>query len=175
MPRRVWPQTVLTSVAFSVGLFLSIESGSAQTYGSGPIVPELAPLESAMTNYLAAHQFEAGTLALMHGGKLLFRQGYGWRDSNLTTVIHPDNLFRLASVSKMLTESAIYKLVDAGKITTNTLVYSYLGIAPWGGVLGDNRISTITVHNLVDHKGGWDDTISPVGDPVFKTVEISTE
>ena len=32
---------------------------------SGPIVAELAPLEQAMTNFLVAHQFEAGTLALM--------------------------------------------------------------------------------------------------------------
>jgi CubicO group peptidase (beta-lactamase class C family) len=149
--------------------------GSAQTYASGPIVPELAPLESAMTNYLATHQFEAGTLALMHGSKLVFRQGYGWRDSNFTTVIHPDNLFRLASVSKMLTESAIYKLVDAGKITTSTLVYSYLGIPPWGGTLGDSRISAITVQNLLDHTGGWDNTFSPVGDAVFSTIEISTQ
>jgi CubicO group peptidase (beta-lactamase class C family) len=138
-------------------------------------VPELAPLESAMTNFLAAHQFEAGTLALMQGSKLVLRQGYGSRDSALTTLIHPDNLFRLASVSKMLTESAIYKLVDAAKITTNTLVYSYLGIPPWGGTLGDSRINTITVQNLLDHKGGWDETISPVGDPVFSTIKISTE
>src|SRR5664280_3657325 len=80
-----------------------------------------------------------------------------------------------ASVSKMLTESAIYKLVDAGKITTSTLVYSYLGIPPWGGTLGDSRISTITVQNLLDHTGGWDNTISPVGDAVFSTIEISTQ
>jgi CubicO group peptidase (beta-lactamase class C family) len=175
MPRYLLSLTIFTSLIFGVCLFLGTGTGRAQTSGSGPIVPELAPLESAMTNYLAVHEFEAGTLALMHGGKLVFRQGYGWRDSNLTTVIHPDNLFRLASVSKMLTESAIYKLVDAGKIATNTLVYSYLGIPPWRGVLGDSRINTITVQNLLDHKGGWDETISPVGDPVFRTVQISTE
>ena len=168
-------QTISISLALSLWLLLGFDVGRAQIFGSGPIVPELAPLESAMTNYLISHQFKAGTLALMHGSKLVFRQGYGWRDTNATRVIHPDNLFRLASVSKMLTESAIYKLVDAGTITTNTLVYSYLGIPPWGGVLGDSRISTITVQNLVDHKGGWDDTVSPVGDPVFKTVTISSQ
>jgi CubicO group peptidase (beta-lactamase class C family) len=141
---------------------------------SGPIVPELAPLEQAMTNYLAVHQCEAGTLALMYNSKLVFRQGYGWRDTNFTTVIHPDNLFRLASVSKMLTASAIYKLVAAGIITTNTAIYSYLGIPPWGGVLGDNRITNITVQNLLDHSGGWNQYTSPVGDPVLRTIQIST-
>ncbi len=140
---------------------------------SGPIVPELAPLEQAMTNFLVAHQFASGTLTLMSGSKLVLRQGYGWRDTNFTAAIHPDNLFRLASVSKKLTASAIYKLVDAGRITTSTKMYAYLGIAPWGGVLGDTRITNITVQNLLDHSGGWNDNISPVGDPVFSTVTIS--
>ena len=168
-------KTKFTWLVIGFWLRLGVGVGSAQTYGSGPIVPELAPLEAAMTNYLANHHFAAGTLALMHDSRLVLRQGYGWRDTHFTTVIHPDNLFRLASVSKMLTESAIYKLVDAGKITANTLVYSYLGIPPWGGVLGDTRINSITVQNVLDHKGGWDDAISPVGDPVFRTIEISTQ
>ena len=142
---------------------------------SGPIVPELAALEQAMTNYLIVHQFEAGTIALMHDSKLVLRQGYGWRDTNFTTVIHPDNLFRLASVSKMLTAAAIYKLVDAGNISASTPVYSYLGIPPWGGVLGDGRITGITVQNLLDHSGGWNRDVSPVGDAVFDTIQISTQ
>ncbi len=104
--------------------------------GSGPIVPELAPLESAMTNFLIAHNFEAGTLALMHDSKLVFRQGYGWRDTNFTRVIHPDNLFRLASVT---------------------------------------NITDITVQHLLDHAGGWNQFTSPVHDPVFRTIQISTE
>jgi len=163
------------SPPFGAGI-VNLQGAGAPTNrpGSGPIVPELAPLEQAMTNFLVAHRFEAGTLALMHDSKLVFRQGYGWRDTNFTTVIHPDNLFRLASVSKMLTASSIYKLVAAGKITTGTKIYSYLGIPPWGGVLGDSRITNITVQNLLDHSGGWNKDTSPVGDPVFRTIQIST-
>ncbi len=143
--------------------------------GSGPVVPELAPLESAMTNFLVAHNFAAGTLALMKDSKLVFRQGYGWRDNHFTKVIHPDNLFRLASVSKMLTASSIYKLVAAGKITTSTRIYDYLGIQPWGGVLGDSRITNITVQHLLDHAGGWNQyATTPPFDPVFRTVQFST-
>src|ERR1039457_445077 len=96
-------QIIFTTLALGVWRLLVSGNANAQTYGSGPIVPELAPLEQAMTNFLSAHQFEAGTLALMRDSKLVFRQGYGWRDTNFTTVIHPDNLFRLASVSKTIT------------------------------------------------------------------------
>ena len=142
--------------------------------GTGSVVPELAPLEQAMTNFLASHGFSAGTLALMKDSKLVFRQGYGWRDTNFNTVIHPDNLFRLASVTKPLTASAIYKLIAAGTITTNTKIYDYLGIPPWGGVLGDNRITNITVQNLLDHSGGWNNNTSPVGEAMLKCILITT-
>ena len=54
--------------------------------GTGPIVPELAPLEQAMTSFLAAHNFSAGTLALMKDSKLVFRQGYGWQSWSQSTV-----------------------------------------------------------------------------------------
>ena len=149
--------------------------GPNPTEAGGPIVPELLPLEQAMTNYMAGHGFNTGTLALMKDSKLVFRQGYGWRDANLTIPTHPDNLFRLASVSKPITDSAIRKLVNAGALTTSTKIYSYLGIQPWGGVLGDARIPDITVQHLLDHQGGWDRDISPVGDAVFSTIQISTD
>lgn len=142
--------------------------------GTGPIVPELAPLEQAMTNFLGAHGFEAGTLAVMKDSKLVFRQGYGWRDTNFASVIHPDNLFRIASVTKTLTASSIHKLIAAGKITTNTKVFDYLGIAPWQGSLGDTRITNITVQHLLDHSGGWNQYTSPVLDPMFHPIVVST-
>jgi len=164
------------SPPFGVGIINMQGVGIPSTNrpASGPIVPELAPLEQAMTNFLVFNNFAAGTLALMKDSKLVFRQGYGWRDRNFTTVIHPDNQFRLASVSKMLTSSAIYKLMAAGKFSMSTKIYDYLGIGPWNGVLGDSRITNITVQNLLDHSGGWNQYTSPVGDPVFRTIQIST-
>src|SRR5258705_454913 len=107
-------------VAGLVALFASSQRVTgAPLPASGPIVPELAPLEQAMTNYMATHGFEAGTLALMKDSKLVLRQGYGWRDSYKTNALHPDNLFRLASVSKTLTGCAIKKLVNAGQFSTS--------------------------------------------------------
>jgi CubicO group peptidase (beta-lactamase class C family) len=140
---------------------------------SGPTVPELAPLEQAMTNCMVTNNFKAGTIALMKNSRLVFRQGYGWRDTNLSVVIHPDNIFRLASVSKPITISAITKLVNDGKLTMNTKVYSFLGIQPWGGVLGDSRITNITVQNLIDHSGGWYGGGSG-GEWVFRTIDVSS-
>ena len=162
-------------VGIQILLVSALESAHAGLPGSGPVVPELAPLEQAMTNFMNSFQYSAGTLALMKDSKLVLRTGFGWRDTNKTMVIHPDNLFRLASVSKTITDVAIHKLVNAGQLSYSTTIYSYLGITPTGGVLGDTRITNITVQHLLDHQGGWDSGVSPVGDPVFSTIQISTE
>ena len=163
-------------------------AGTVQDYGlvtrfyfqggvppAAAVVPELAALDQAMTNYLVGHAFEAGTLALMKNSKLVFRQGYGWRETNLVQAAHPDNLFRLASISKTITGCAINKLLSAGAFSTSTKVYSYLGIPPWGGTLTDSRITNITVQHLLDHTAGWNRDVSPIGDPVFSTIQISTQ
>ncbi len=140
---------------------------------TGPIVPELMPLQQVMTNAMATHQVNAATLALMKNSKLVFRQGYGWANKHASAATHPDNLFRLASVSKMLTASAIIKLINQGAISNNTPVYSYLGIPPWGGVLADSRITNVTVSELLNHSGGWNSGISPVGE--FSSLSISQQ
>jgi CubicO group peptidase (beta-lactamase class C family) len=146
----------------------------AELPASGPVVPELAPLEEAMTNMMANHALSEGTIALMKDSKLVLRQGYGWRDQHRVLVMHPDNLFRLASISKTLTMSAIRKLVKEGRISPTTKVCAYLNYQPWGGVLGDGRIADITIQNLLDHRGGW--TTGPTGaEAVFQSARIGKE
>src|ERR1039458_4319201 len=139
---------------------------------SGPIVPELAPIEQIMTNSILNRGIYSGTIALMKNSLLVLREGYGWRDSNLTQVIYPDNLCRLASVSKTITISALRNLANNGQLNLSTHVYNYLGIPPFGGVLGDSRITNITVQNLIDHAGGWSTNSSG---PVFNTVSVSAQ
>jgi CubicO group peptidase (beta-lactamase class C family) len=164
------------SLALSLSwVLLGLPAGAA--FGlpaSGPVVPELVPLEEAMITTMVNRALGAGTIALMKDSKLVFRQGYGWRDQNRAAIMHPDNLFRLASVSKTLTMSAIRKLIREGRITPSTKVYAYLGIQPWRGVLGDRRIADITVQNLLDHRGGW--TTGPIGaEAVFQSARIARD
>jgi CubicO group peptidase (beta-lactamase class C family) len=164
--------TVITISALVLDPLVSRAQPTPPLPASGPIVPQLSEIETIMRKAMAIHELSAGTVAIMKDSKLILREGYGWADADHTMVIHPDNLFRIASVSKVLTHSAIIKLIKEKKISENTRIYSYLGIHPWGGCLGDNRIANITVKNLVDHSGGWLDEGSAC---VFQTLRISKE
>jgi CubicO group peptidase (beta-lactamase class C family) len=124
---------------------------------SGPVVPELQALDAGMTSHMIPREIKAGMLALMKDGKLVFRNGYGWRDRGLTAVTHPDNLCTIASISKVITATAIQKLKDEGRLTSDMKVYPLVGILPYNGILGDSQITNITVQQCLDHTSGLAD------------------
>lgn len=50
-------------------------------------------------------------------------------------------------------------------------MWDLLGLAPPAGKTADPRWTRVTVAHLLDHKGGWDRTVS--SDPMFKPAEIA--
>ena len=63
-----------------------------------------------------------------------------------------DTRFRIASVSKMLTTTAIMQLVDEGSIELDQPFAGQLGL---DGPFADPRIGTITVRQLLSHTSGF--------------------
>ena len=95
-------------------------------------------------------------VAVVSGGKLLFVHGYGF--SNVKTrapVIPNQTLFRIGSISKLFTWTAVMQQVQAGRIDLNQNVNRYLDfrIPPKFG-------RPITMRDLMTHTPGFEDTIS---------------
>jgi N-acyl-D-amino-acid deacylase len=93
----------------------------------------------------------------MRDGKLIYARGFGYADVENKTLVQPDALFRIASVSKPITAVAIMKLVEEGKLKLDDRVapiIAYLTPAP--GATVDPRWEQITIRHLLDHTGGWD-------------------
>ncbi len=96
-------------------------------------------------------------VAVVKDEKLVFAKGYGCADEELQEQVTPNNLFRLASVSKLITAVAIMKLVENAKISLDTKVFGNEGILNEDRFLNikDKRVEKITVRNLLNHSGGW--------------------
>lgn len=96
-------------------------------------------------------------VAIVKDEKLIFAKGYGYADVEAKIATSPEQLFRIASVSKLITAIAVMKLVESGKITLDSKVFGKYGIlndeklAP----IKDKRLENITVRNLLNHSGGW--------------------
>jgi CubicO group peptidase (beta-lactamase class C family) len=150
---------------------------SRQWTVQGTPVAKLAALDQAMQSFMQDTGTRAGSLAVAKDGHLLFAHGYTWADPGYA-VTQPDSLFRLASVSKAFTAAAITRAEAAHLLTPTTRVFPLLGItsAALSTQHPDPRINTITVQQLIDHKGGWDDTGAGSGfDPVFHMRDIARE
>ena len=111
------------------------------------------------------------TVAIVKDGKLVFAHGYGFSDVEAKTTVNPGNLFRIASVSKLITAVAIMKLVEKKVISLDSKVFGPKAILKdtiFNKVV-DKRLYNITVRHLLAHAGGWTLTY---GDPAFNSLVV---
>ena len=97
------------------------------------------------------------TVAIVKDEKLVFAKGYGFANEEAQIHVTPNHLFRIASVSKLITAVAIMKLVENSKISLDSKVFGKYGILNDDQFLHikDRRLEKITVRNLLNHSGGW--------------------
>jgi CubicO group peptidase (beta-lactamase class C family) len=124
---------------------------------SGAAVPGMASYDQVITAFMRKLSIPGGAVAVMRDGRLIYARGFGYADVENKTPVQPDALFRIASVSKTLTATAIMKLVEDGRLKLDDRVaplIAHLTAAP--GTTVDPRWEQITVRHLLNHAGGWD-------------------
>jgi len=88
-----------------------------------------------------------GAVIVTRKGETVFRKGYGLADMELKVPIQPDMVFRLGSVTKQFTATAILMLEEQGKLSINDPVTKFLPEYPTNG-------QTISVEHLLTHTSG---------------------
>lgn len=107
---------------------------------------------------IAAGTIPNAAVLIDRGGQPLVRDFQGRRDLAQSGNISPDSLFRLFSISKLLTSAAIMTLVDAGRLTLDDAVmqfipaFAQLRVRTESGLVDADR--AITVHHLLTHTSG---------------------
>ena len=151
-------------------LFTSSHSVKAQT---GVYSPSLVNFDVAMTNLLNDFDIPGGQLAITYQGRLVYSRGFGFADEWTSTAVCPDNIFRIASLSKQITAITIMHLYEQGRVGLNDTVFGTNGILNDGiyQTILDPMVYGITVKHLLSHQSGWDRAIS--GDPIFNTFAIA--
>jgi N-acyl-D-amino-acid deacylase len=135
--------------------------------------PDLAAFDRNITVLMAKYNLPGATVAVAREGKLVIARAYGLADREHNIPTQPDSLFRIASVSKTLTSTAILKLVDEGRLTLDTKVFPLLDqLQPPKGKQPDPRLANITVRQLLQHTGGWD---ADIEDPMAMAPDAARE
>ncbi|MBS1935471.1 MAG: beta-lactamase family protein, partial [Bacteroidetes bacterium] len=93
------------------------------------------------------------SMAIIHNGKIEWAKAYGYADTETKKFANSTTLYQAASLSKSVNALGIMKLVQAGRLSLEKDIRSYL--ASW--VFPDNEYSkgkTITIKNLLSHTAG---------------------
>jgi len=115
----------------------------------------IAALKAELEKAAAAGRF-SGAVLLARNGKPVFEQAYGLADREHNVPNRLDTRFRIGSMNKMFTATAVLQLSQAGKINLNDPIGKYLTDYP------NRDVATkVSIHHLLTHTGGTGDIFGP--------------
>lgn len=146
-------------LAFSLIVMQAIVVGNAVAHTSGPTDPkELAAfLNGVITAQLHAYHIPGAVVAVVKDGQLFFAKGYGYADLDEgSPVVANQTLFRVASVSKLFTWTAVMQLYEQGELDLNADINTYLNTFQ----IPPTYRQPITLVHLMTHTPGFEERLS---------------
>ncbi|HBH48745.1 MAG TPA: serine hydrolase [Bacteroidales bacterium] len=129
-------------------------------------------LEKEITDFIERNKINGASVAIAKEGRLVYAKGFGYANVTDSIEVNPHHLFRIASVSKLITAVTIMKLVEEEKLDINDKVFGTEGILNDEIYSGykDKKVEDITIHHLLNHTAGWS---TKIGDPVFNSLYVA--
>ena len=133
------------------------ETVPAAPNGAGRGVRDRAELEAFLDGMMAANlrdkHVAGATVAVVKDGALLLAKGYGWADVDRRAPVSGERtLFRVGSVSKLFTWTAVMQLVERGKLDLDTDVNRYLDFT-----IPATYPQPITLRHVMTHTAGFEE------------------
>jgi CubicO group peptidase (beta-lactamase class C family) len=151
----------------SANLFGTTAMGQAASLGEPKVASPLttenvqAWLDGFMSYALPRGAIPGAVVVIVKDDQVLLEKGYGVSDVAAgTTVNSRETLFRLGSVSKLFTWTAVMQLVERGTLDLDADINQYLDfkIPPFDG-------KPITLRNLMTHTAGFEEAVSGIAAP----------
>lgn len=114
-------------------------------------------VDSLMTAELARTLTPGAQVAIAVNGQVVYSRAFGVADIETGRPVTPLTLFRVGSVTKMVTAAVLSELVVEGKLDVNAPISRYVT------ELAGRRVGTVTTHQLLTHTAGWLDNAIPYG------------
>lgn len=111
-------------------------------------------MDGVMETHLRDRHIAGATLAIVHGGKVIYAKGYGFADLATQRPVSPDTtLFRIGSVSKLLVWTSVMQLAAQGKLNLDQDINTYLKDFK----IPDQYDQPITLRDIMTHTAGFED------------------
>lgn len=111
-------------------------------------------LQGVVARQMATYHIPGVAAVVVKDGHILLSKGYGYADLQRGQQVQPDHtVFRLGSVSKLCTWTALMQLVEEGKVNLHADVNTYLKTFH----IPPTYPQPITIANLLTHTAGFED------------------
>ncbi|MFV2084029.1 serine hydrolase domain-containing protein [Micromonospora sp. LOL_021] len=175
-----WPTGRLRRVGAALAIAVAV-GASVAGCGAGAAPPDAAPttgtpaaavepaaldggdvdawLDDVLPAALERNDIAGATVAVVHDGKIVTTRGYGHADTGTGDTAVPvdpeQHLFRIGSVSKLATATAVMRLVQDGRLDLDTDIDRYLDFD-----LPRSFDEPITLRHLLTHTPGFEERIA---------------
>jgi serine beta-lactamase-like protein LACTB, mitochondrial len=93
--------------------------------------PEAAnPIDAIVNDAISRDHLVGVSVAVVKADTVVYAHGYGFADAEQHVPVTPETRFRLASISKLFTATAAWKLVEAGVLDLDKPVQTYVPSFP---------------------------------------------
>lgn len=129
-------------------------------------------IDKEISAFIKRWKIEGASLAVTNDERLVYAKGFGIANKETGEEVKPGHLFRIASVSKLITAVAVMKLFEDGQLDLDDPVFGENGILNDSvfRMYTDPRVAEITVRHLLNHTAGWS---RYAGDPIFNPLYIA--
>lgn len=87
----------------------------------------LTPMDKKLLAVMQTYNIVGLSAAVVRGDKIIWSGGYGWADLRTSRPVTPETIFRNASISKMITGTALMQLYEQKKFQLDDDISKYLG------------------------------------------------
>lgn len=129
-------------------------------------------IDSNVEAFMKQWGIRGASVAITKDEELVYAKGFGYANVEKKEAVKPGHLFRIASVSKLITAAAVMKLFEEGQINLDEYAFGPTGVLDTSLFKGykDKRVEQITVRHLLNHTAGWS---RQSGDPMFNSLYIA--
>lgn len=118
--------------------------------------PDLAPKIALLEQWIETQRVYRGlpglAIAVVHDQELVWSHGFGVADLQTKAPVTPGTIFRIASITKTFTATAIMQLRDRGKLRLDDPVVQYLPWFTYKNRHADGPV--VTIRHLLTHTSG---------------------
>jgi CubicO group peptidase (beta-lactamase class C family) len=147
-----------------VSVLLLGNAGAAQTEQGRHSAPsDTASLGAFADSFFAREMPErrvpGAVVVVVRGGQVVLSRGYGYADVEARRTVDPERtLFRIGSVSKVVTATAAMQLVEQRRLELHRDVNDYLTTVRVPEAFG----RPVTLHHLLTHTPGFEDRLTGI-------------